>query len=169
MSYLYSNQQLIKDGLSLQAQSLFQLKHDTKHSVKCIINIDNWTEWKLTKPLVTSHCGKVGAYLPVILPATREVLPTHKTYATATGSCGLASWHISGLQLRLLIMWSIPYDKTLHHSYMAVGVIFSQDEHSSPGPWFHHMYYGHHGPFKRAQAGQFVTVIKQHLHSSQAK
>ena len=78
-------------------------------------------------------------------------------YGTATGSCGTISWQIEGLKLRLIVMWSVPFNLNVHSSYLAVGMVYNEGRFSSSDYWFNQMYYGTHGPFKRAEAGQAIT------------
>ena len=50
-----SNRTLVEDGMSLNGTTLFELRYDeSEHSVRCILNIENWTTWLLTDPLVYS-------------------------------------------------------------------------------------------------------------------
>lgn len=42
-------------------------------------------------------------------------------YGTATGSCGTISWQVEGLKLRLIVMWSVPFNLAIHKSYLAIG------------------------------------------------
>jgi len=160
LSKLLSNRTLVEDGMSLNGTTLFELRYDqSEHSVRCILNIENWTTWLLTDPLVRTHCGHISDMYPppVVFPATREVMEGYKTYGTATGSCGTISWQIEGLKLRLIVMWSVPFNLNVHSSYLAVGMVYNEGRFSSSDYWFNQMYYGTHGPFKRAEAGQAIT------------
>lgn len=160
LSKLLSNRTLVEDGLSLNGTTLFELRYDeSEYSVRCILNIENWTTWLLSDPLVRSHCGHVSDIYPapVVFPATREVMEAYKNYGTATGTCGTISWQIEGLKLRLIVMWSVPFNLAVHSSYLAVGMVFNEGRFSSSDYWFNQMYYGTHGPFKRAEAGQAIT------------
>ena len=89
-----------------------------------------------------THCGHVSDMFPapVVFPATREVMEGYKTvsliikksfrqklinlfqYGTATGSCGTISWQVEGLKLRLIVMWSVPFNLAIHKSYLAIGI-----------------------------------------------
>lgn len=160
LSKLLSNRTLVEDGLSLNGTTLFELRYDeSEHSVRCILNIENWTTWLLTDPLVRTHCGHISDLYPapVVFPATREVMEGYKNYGTATGSCGTISWQIEGLKLRLIVMWSVPFNLGVHSSYLAVGMVYNEGRFSSSDYWFNQMYYGTHGPFKRAEGGQAIT------------
>ena len=76
---------------------------------------------------------------------------------TATGSCGTVSWQIQNVNLRLIIMWSVPFNLNIHDSYVALGMVYNEGRFGSSGYWFNQMYYGQHGPFKRAAAGNAIT------------
>jgi len=160
LSKLLSNRTLVEDGMSLNGTTLFELRYDeSEHSVRCILNIENWTTWLLTDPSVQTHCGHVSDMYPppVVFPATREVMEGYKNYGTATGSCGTISWQVEGLKLRLIVMWSVPFNLAIHKSYLAIGMVYNEGRFSSADYWFNQMYYGTHGPFKRAEAGQAIT------------
>jgi len=160
LSKLLSNRTLVEDGMSLNGTTLFELRYDeSEHSVRCILNIENWTTWLLTDPSVRTHCGHISDMYPppVVFPATREVMEGYKTYGTATGSCGTISWQVEGLKLRLIVMWSVPFNLAVHSSYLAIGMVYNEGRFSSADYWFNQMYYGTHGPFKRAEAGQAIT------------
>ena len=54
-------------------------------------------------------------------------------------------------------MWSVPFNLAVHSSYLAVGMVYNEGRFSSSDYWFNQMYYGTHGPFKRAEGGQAIT------------
>ena len=69
--------------MSLNGTSLNELRHDEtqrEHSVRCIMNIENWTAWRLKDALSHNHCGYIHANFPApnVNPATREVMVGHK-------------------------------------------------------------------------------------------
>ena len=53
---------------------------ESEHSVRCILNIENWTTWLMTDPSVRTHCGHISDLFPppVVFPATREVMEGYK-------------------------------------------------------------------------------------------
>ena len=65
---------------------------ESEHSVRCILNIENWTTWLLTDPSVRTHCGHISDLFPppVVFPATREVMEGYKT----------VSLHLAQFELR---------------------------------------------------------------------
>ena len=151
-----SNRTLVEDGMSLNGTTLFELRYDqSEHSVRCILNIENWTTWLLTDPLVW-HIVTVGISAICTLRPLCSLLPGRlwrgikqwvKTlsqwncpletsifqYGTATRSCGTISWQIEGLKLRLIVMWSVPFNLNVHSSYLAVGMVYNEGRFSSSG------------------------------------
>ena len=72
------------DGVSLNSSSLYNLRHNAslmeEHSVRCLINIENWTAWRLKDALSHNHCGYIhhDYTAPNVDPAYREVMLGHK-------------------------------------------------------------------------------------------
>ena len=67
--------------------TLYDLKHGTKnapgvaeHSVRCLLNVENWTAWRLKDALSHNHCGYIHEKFPApnVDPATREIMVGHK-------------------------------------------------------------------------------------------
>ncbi|XP_040570166.1 conoporin-Cn1 isoform X2 [Lepeophtheirus salmonis] len=161
VSQLLSNRSVIENGGSLNGTSLQNLRYNsmTEYSVRCLINIENWTAWKLKDALAHNHCGYIHSdfQAPNVEPAFREVMLGHKHGGTATGTCGTVSWQIEHLDTRLIVMWSVPFNFNLHDSYFAVGMIFNRGRFTSSSYWFNQMYYSEKGPYKRGSGGQSVT------------
>lgn len=167
---------MVDNGLSLNGTSLQHLKHNRlkDHSVRCLLNIENWTAWNLKDALPHNHCGYIDeSYTAVnVRPATREVMLGYKQSGTATGTCGTVSWQVEHLDTRLIIMWSVPFNYNIHNSYFAVGMIFNRGKFSSSSYWFNQMYYSEKGPYKRGSGGQTITyensaiVVVAHMEAS---
>ena len=66
-------------------------------------------------------------------------------------------------------MWSVPFNLAVHSSYLAVGMVYNEGRFSSSDYWFNQMYYGTHGPFKRAEAGQAITFENDKVRLSRVK
>jgi len=159
---LLSNRSVVDNGESLNGTSLWELRNNEEHrehSVRCILNIENWTSWRLKDPLAHNHCGYIQEKFPasIVEPATREVMVGHKQSGTATGTCGTVSWQIEHLDTRLIVMWSVPFNYNIHDSYFAVGMIFNRGRFTSSSYWFNQMYYSEKGPYKRGHGGQNIT------------
>eukprot|EP00094_Tigriopus_californicus_P009135 TCALIF_08806-PA protein Name:"Similar to Conoporin-Cn1 (Conus consors)" AED:0.24 eAED:0.24 QI:0/0.66/0.5/1/0.66/0.5/4/1171/281 len=163
VSKLLANQSLIDNGVSMQNTTLVNLRHNAtlmeEFSVRCIINVENWTAWKLKDALSHNHCGYIHEDFQAtnVDPGFREIMVGHKQSGTATGSCGTVSWQIERLDTRLIVMWSVPFNFNLHDAYFAVGMIFNRGRFTSSSYWFNQMYYSEKGPYKRGQSGQTIT------------
>ena len=90
---------------------------------------------------------------------------------TATGTCGMVSWHVKNLSKRLLVMWSIPYDFNLHHSYFAIGMLRNQRPRRfyQERYWYTTMYKApvtKNSAFLRAKGGETlaITTRDKYLH-----
>ena len=57
---------------------------ESEHSVRCVLNIENWSTWLMTDPSVRTHCGHISDLFPppVVFPATREVMEGYKTVSS---------------------------------------------------------------------------------------
>jgi len=81
---LLSNRSVVDNGQSLNGTSLLELRENEEqrdeHSVRCILNIENWTAWRLKDALAHNHCGYIHEKFPApnVEPATREVMVGHK-------------------------------------------------------------------------------------------
>ena len=77
-----SNRTVVDNGLSLNGTSLNYLKHNRlkDHSVRCLLNVENWSAWRLKDALPHNHCGYIDEmYTAVnVMPATREVMLGYK-------------------------------------------------------------------------------------------
>jgi hypothetical protein len=78
-----SNRTVVDNGQSLKNNSLYELRknhEDQEHSVRCILNIENWTAWRLKDVHAENNCGYIHEQFPArnVLPATREVMVGHK-------------------------------------------------------------------------------------------
>ena len=66
----------------MNGTSLQHLKHNRlkDHSVRCLLNVENWTAWRLKDALPHNHCGYIDEmYTAVnVRPATREVMLGYK-------------------------------------------------------------------------------------------
>ena len=64
---------------------MFVVRYDeSEHSVRCVLNIENWSTWLMTDPSVRTHCGHISDLFPppVVFPATREVMEGYKTVSS---------------------------------------------------------------------------------------
>ena len=78
-----ANRTVVDNGQSLNGTSIAELKEneeEREHSVRCIMNIENWTAWRLKDALSHNHCGYIHEKFPApnVDPATREIMVGHK-------------------------------------------------------------------------------------------
>ncbi len=79
-----SNRSLVDNGPSLENATIATLLHDDdlreEYSVRCVINIENWTAWRLKDALAHNHCGYIYDEFPArnVEPATREIMVGRK-------------------------------------------------------------------------------------------
>ena len=80
------------------------------------------------------HCGSVLARYQAtnIYPGYREVSLGVGTEVFG-GTCGTISWQVEGLKLRLILMWSVPFNLAIHKSYLAIGMVYNEGRFSSAG------------------------------------
>ena len=83
MFYRLANRTVVDNGQSLNGTSIAELKEneeEREHSVRCIMNIENWTAWRLKDALSHNHCGYIHEKFPApnVDPATREIMVGHK-------------------------------------------------------------------------------------------
>ena len=81
--YRLANRTVVDNGQSLNGTSIAELKEneeEREHSVRCIMNIENWTAWRLKDALSHNHCGYIHEKFPApnVDPATREIMVGHK-------------------------------------------------------------------------------------------
>ena len=79
---LLSNRSFVDNGKSLTNSSPESVIRSRKsgYSPRCLINVENWTLWKLQDPQSHSECGYVdiGYDAVVVEPGTREVMLAYK-------------------------------------------------------------------------------------------
>ena len=84
-----ANRTVVDNGQSLNGTNLLELRHEEEHrehSVRCILNIENWTAWRLKDALSHNHCGYIHEKFPApnVKPATREIMVGHKQVFTCS-------------------------------------------------------------------------------------
>lgn len=83
---------LIQDGLSyFNGTTLRDVKtHDDGHEVRCIMSIENWSQWMLSFPVVYTQYGdfQYGFHEREVFPAHREIVVSVNELDSITGSSG---------------------------------------------------------------------------------
>ena len=73
------------------------------------------------------HCGEVLAQYQAsnVYPGYREASLGVGTQVFG-GTCGTISWQIVELSLRLIVMWSVPFNLNLYDTYLGLAMIYNQ-------------------------------------------
>ena len=77
-------------------------------TVACGIEIENYTKWPLTDPMISMRCGDIKKPLVQVMSGKKEFLLFRSTGPSA-GISGTASWQIDD-HARLVIEYSCPYN-----------------------------------------------------------
>ena len=67
------------------------------------------------------------------------------------------------LSLRLIVMWSVPFNLNLYDTHMGLAMIYNQGPFTSSSYWFKKMYYSDIGPHVRGQGGKVNTMCTYNL------
>ena len=102
----------------------------TPYQVVCGVEISNATTDLLTLEGYYVEWGKVKSPPCDIQPGVREAFVAHKTEGCATGTTGVAAWKIGDSKIRLVVMWSLPWDQNQYSNTLALG--FKENEDSVP-------------------------------------
>ena len=91
--------------------------------MRCILNLVNWSMFTLMDVETNTECGETNKKFPPrnIFPGHREVIVMHNTNPMI-GTCGTISWKLGEINLRLMIMWSVPFNFNIRDSYFAIGL-----------------------------------------------
>ena len=70
-----------------------------------------------------TECGETSKLLPPrnIFPGYQEVMVMQNTNPMV-GTCGTISWQLVEINMRLIIMWSVPFNFNIRDSYYAIGL-----------------------------------------------
>ena len=160
---------LIQDGLSYfngtRLKDLRQ-KKPPGVEVRCLISIENWSEWMLSFPVTFTQYGgfQFGYHEREVFAAHREVVIAINEDDSITGSSGVIAWELGDKNIHFIAMWSIPYNLNFYNAYFGFGMVhlntkFTQDMLPY---WYRRMYEGDPaGTFKRGVAGESL-VFKHH-------
>jgi len=152
---------LVSPGLSLNQSTVADVKMKGRRSgsgVRCIISLSNWSMFTLLDVETNTECGETSNLLPPrnIFPGYREVMVMQNTNPMV-GTCGTISWQLVEINMRLIIMWSVPFNFNIRDSYYAIGLTHNKGKFTNSAYWFNQMYYGSNSAFKRSQTGRPLT------------
>ncbi len=77
------------------------------HEVRCIISIENWTQWLLSFPVTYSYYGgfQRGLHEREVFSAHREAVVAVNELDSVTGTSGVVAWELGRKNIHLIIMW----------------------------------------------------------------
>ncbi|KAL3870183.1 hypothetical protein ACJMK2_038334 [Sinanodonta woodiana] len=132
----------VSAGSSLTGTTLSNLMN-INYRVTCGIEIENWTKFILTDPVVKIFAGALSTPPGDILPSKREAMVVRKASDAAAGTFGTVSWLVEGKARRIVVMWAAPYDFVLHSNWLGLGITTPGIIFHFPNDyWFLQMYYG---------------------------
>ncbi|XP_023334518.1 tereporin-Ts1 [Eurytemora carolleeae] len=159
------NRNLVDNGLSLNSTTVREIKFMKGGSdVRCILSLENWSMYTLLDVEVNTECGALNPAWGArnVFPGYREVLVAQQSNPLI-GTCGTISWQVVEIDIRLIVMWSVPFNFNLRDSYYAIGMVYQKGKFSTSAYWFNQMYYGNNSAYTRSKAGQPVTFSNSRL------
>lgn len=106
-------------------------------SIALGIRLENWSAYPLSPPVVELKGGKIFERNDT-LPAPGSVQAGHVNVGmivadkVLTGTSGVIRWTLGSTNLVLSLMWSVPYNRQLWRTWIAVGLTEGQDKSSLP-------------------------------------
>ncbi|KAL3870184.1 hypothetical protein ACJMK2_038333 [Sinanodonta woodiana] len=132
----------VSAGSSLTGTTLSNLMR-TGFKINCGIEVENWTKFPFTDPVVKIYAGALSTPPGDILPSKREAMVARKSSDSATGTFGTVSWLVEGHSRRIVVMWAVPYDINFYSNWLGVGITApGVTFHAQGNDWFNQMYYG---------------------------
>ena len=79
--------------------------HDDGHEVRCIMSIENWSQWMLSFPVVYTQYGdfEYGFHEREIFPAHREIVVSVNELDSITGSSGTIAWELGHKNIHFIV------------------------------------------------------------------
>ena len=118
---------LVEAGLSLNQTQVQDIKTSARYragaGVRCIVSLNNWSMFTLLDVETNTECGTTNKEFPPrnVFPGYREVMVMQNTNPMM-GTCGTISWQLVEINMRLIIMWSVPFNFNIRDSYYAIGL-----------------------------------------------
>ena len=141
-------------------------------NIAVAIHVENWSRFPLTQTQLQLVAGKLNEGADTLAPPPGKIDPGTHDYGVVlqggqlTGTNGVVRWSIGNMDRVLSVMWSVPYNRQLWRTWLAVGLT----SHGLDLPTYDDMYDGHNsdGKFVRRKAGhrfefsdgQFVVVAQ---------
>ena len=141
-------------------------------NIAVAIHVENWSRFPLTQTQLQLVAGKLNEGAETLAPPPGKIEPGTHDYGVVlqggqlTGTNGVVRWSIGNMDRVLSVMWSVPYNRQLWRTWLAVGLT----SHGQDLPSYDDMYDGQNseGKFVRRKAGhrfefsdgQFVVVAQ---------
>ena len=141
-------------------------------NIAVAIHVENWSRFPFTQTQLQLVAGKLTEGSDSLAPPPGKIEPGTHDYgvvlqgSSLAGTNGVVRWSIGSMDRVLSVMWSIPYNRQLWRTWVAVGLT----SHGSDLPSYDDMYDGQNsdGKFVRRKAGhqfefsdgQFVIVAQ---------
>lgn len=139
--------------------------HDDGHEVRCIMSIENWSQWMLSFPVVYTQYGdfQYGFHEREVFPAHREIVVSVNELDSITGSSGTIAWELGHKNIHFIVMWSLPYNMNFYNAHFGLGMVHLSTKFTRDmlPYWYKRMYEGEPGTFKRGLAGQSIVYKHQ--------
>ncbi|XP_072050230.1 tereporin-Ca1-like [Amphiura filiformis] len=116
------------------------------YSVCLGIEIENWTKYPLTEPIIRRCKGYVNSPPSRIPPGKNTTMEVRKTGFIWAGSYGTVSWKVATgdpkADRRVVVMWGMPYNHNHYSNTLAVGLTNpGETKHREDNDWLNLMLY----------------------------
>jgi hypothetical protein len=165
---LHDQKHLLKTGrtytrLELKNMTLRGTLATLQENIAVAIHVENWSRFPLTQTQLQLVAGKINEIGDTLAPPPGKIEPGTHDYgvvlqgAPLTGTNGVVRWSIGNMDRVLSVMWSVPYNRQLWRTWLAVGLT----SHGPDLPSYDDMYDGQNsdGKFVRRKAGHQVNIL----------
>ena len=91
-------------------------------NVKFKMEVTNYSQNVLIPSGSYCESGHISSPPMAIIPGKTGEIMGHKMAFCATGACGVVSWDVEGINSKLAVMYSCPYNFDLYSNWLAVGM-----------------------------------------------
>ena len=137
----------VEAGNSVQGSTIASMVMEVNRSVVCGIELSNVTMHFLKTEGYFAAWGNIKTPPASVSPGVKEAMVAYKSTSTPTGTTGFAVWKIGDTDIRLVIMWSIPWFRTAYGNVLAVG--FKEGEVKLENDLYREMYFEDQTWFQR--------------------
>uniref|UniRef100_A0A914UJD0 Uncharacterized protein n=1 Tax=Plectus sambesii TaxID=2011161 RepID=A0A914UJD0_9BILA len=155
LSAASNSNSVITSGSTLAGTTLSAIAENS-YGVTVAIEIENWTNIEMEKPVTTVTAGVITTPPTSIGPLKREGMAGRKTGNTASGSYGVVSWLWK--DRRIVVMWGAPYN--FNHYSNCLGVAIAKDQQHSPA-WYKDLYKGQRNTsFRASDKDEYYSTVR---------